>query len=172
MLTSNVRVDHYVRAVTMPTPTRNGPCPCGSGVKYKKCCLPKQPQEPERIVEHRGQRMIVSRGVTTARLDGAAEHFARRRERREGPAAQVMRFAAPLLEAAGNNDERTQRAMTLAMTFWNLALLAPGERAEMLADLVGRVAQDERDANDLRAIAADMVVRHQEMFPEMHRGRS
>lgn len=46
----------------METPTRNGPCPCGSGVKYKKCCLPKQPQEPERprIVEHRGQRMIAS----------------------------------------------------------------------------------------------------------------
>jgi hypothetical protein len=156
------------------TPTRNGPCPCGSSVKYKKCCLPKQPQEPERprIVEHRGQRMIASRGVTTAMLDDAAEHFARRRERREGPAAQVMRFAAPLLEAAGNNDERTQHAMTLAMAFWNLALLAPDRRAEMLADLVGTIAADERDANDLRAMAADMVVRHREMFPEMHRGRS
>src|SRR5262245_19885470 len=106
VLTSNVRADRYVRAVE--TPTRNGPCPCGSGVKYKKCCLPKQPQEPERrrIIEHRGQRMIVSRRVTTAMLDGAAEHFTRRRERHEGPAAQVMRFAAPLLEAAGNNDER------------------------------------------------------------------
>ncbi|MGJ8675355.1 MAG: SEC-C metal-binding domain-containing protein [Pseudoalteromonas sp.] len=21
------------------TPTRNDPCPCGSGKKYKKCCL-------------------------------------------------------------------------------------------------------------------------------------
>lgn len=83
-----------------------------------------------------------------------------------------MRFAAPLLEAAGNHDERTQHAMTLAMAFWNLALLAPDKRAEMLADLVGTIATDERDANDLRAMAADMVVRHQEMFPEMHRGRS
>lgn len=172
VLTSNVRVDRYVRAVA--TPTRNGPCPCGSGVKYKKCCLPKQPQEPEqpRVVEHRGERMIVSRGVTTAMLDDAAGHFARRRERRERPAAQVMRFAAPLLEAAGNDYERAQHAMTLAMAFWNLALLAPDRRPEMLAGLVGRVAKDERDANDLRAIAADMVVRHQEMFPEMHRGRS
>jgi hypothetical protein len=25
----------------MPTPGRNDPCPCGSGLKYKKCCLPK-----------------------------------------------------------------------------------------------------------------------------------
>lgn len=36
--------------------------------------------------------MIVARGVTPAILDDAAEHVARRRERREGPAAQVMRF--------------------------------------------------------------------------------
>ena len=25
----------------MPKPGRNDPCPCGSGLKYKKCCLPK-----------------------------------------------------------------------------------------------------------------------------------
>jgi tetratricopeptide (TPR) repeat protein len=27
---------------TMAKPGRNDPCPCGSGNKYKKCCLPKQ----------------------------------------------------------------------------------------------------------------------------------
>lgn len=21
---------------------RNGPCPCGSGLKYKRCCLPRE----------------------------------------------------------------------------------------------------------------------------------
>jgi len=26
---------------------RNEPCPCGSGLKYKKCCLGKAPEEPE-----------------------------------------------------------------------------------------------------------------------------
>ena len=24
---------------------RNDPCPCGSGKKYKKCCLPKDEEE-------------------------------------------------------------------------------------------------------------------------------
>ena len=28
----------YVRE--QPKPGRNDPCPCGSGMKYKKCCLP------------------------------------------------------------------------------------------------------------------------------------
>lgn len=27
---------------------RNDPCPCGSGKKYKKCCLPKKPG-PDRV---------------------------------------------------------------------------------------------------------------------------
>lgn len=157
----------------MPTPTRNGPCPCGSGVKYKKCCLPKQSPETERrrIVEHRGETMIVSRGVTRAMLDDAAKTFATRRERREGPAAQVMRFAAPLLEAAGNDYQRTQRAMTLAMTFWNLALLDPDKREEMLVGLVETVTNHEGNATKLREMAADMIARHREMFPDMHRGR-
>jgi len=24
---------------------RNDPCPCGSGLKYKKCCLPKEEEQ-------------------------------------------------------------------------------------------------------------------------------
>jgi tetratricopeptide (TPR) repeat protein len=32
----------------MPMPSRNAPCPCGSGKKYKLCCLPKQQPAPSR----------------------------------------------------------------------------------------------------------------------------
>lgn len=158
----------------MTTPTRNGPCPCGSGVKYKKCCLPKQPATPPhggQIVERNGQSMLVSRGVNAAHLDAAAKHFARR-PRREGPAAQVMRFAEPLLAAAGTDHERMQRALTLAMAFWNLALLDGDEHDEMLARLVDKIADGEAHATEFRAIAADMVARHREMFPELHRARA
>jgi hypothetical protein len=32
----------------MEKPQRNKPCPCNSGRKYKKCCLPKQtPRKPD-----------------------------------------------------------------------------------------------------------------------------
>lgn len=30
-------------------PPRNGPCPCGSGRKYKVCCRRVQPYVPDRI---------------------------------------------------------------------------------------------------------------------------
>jgi hypothetical protein len=143
-------------------------------VKYKKCCLPKQPASLPRggqIVERNGQTMLASRGVNAAHLDAAAEHFARR-QRREGPAAQVMRFAEPLLAAAGSDYDRTQRALTLAMALWNLALLDGDEHDEMLASLVDKIADGEPHATEFRAIAADMVARHREMFPELHRGRA
>ena len=36
---------------------RNDPCPCGSGKKYKKCCLPKhEAQECDRAVEQQAVR--------------------------------------------------------------------------------------------------------------------
>jgi hypothetical protein len=115
--------------------------------------------------------MLASRGVNAAHLDAAAEHFTRK-QRREGPASQVMRFAEPLLAAAGNDDDRTQHALTLAMAFWNLALLDGEPHDEMLASLVEAIADDEPRATEFRAIAADMVARHREMFPELHRGRA
>lgn len=31
-------VDAEYRALDGPRPARNAPCPCGSGVKFKKCC--------------------------------------------------------------------------------------------------------------------------------------
>ena len=30
---------------------RNDPCPCGSGKKYKKCCLNFSPQEKDKIIQ-------------------------------------------------------------------------------------------------------------------------
>ena len=36
---------------------RNDPCPCGSGKKYKKCCLPKhEAEERDRAVEQQAER--------------------------------------------------------------------------------------------------------------------
>jgi hypothetical protein len=79
-----------------------------------------------------------------------------------------MRFAEPLLAAAGNDHDRTQHALTLAMAFWNLALLHGEEHDKMLASFVETIVEGEPRAIELRAIAADMVACHREMFPELH----
>jgi hypothetical protein len=49
------------------------------------------------------------------------------------------------------------RPLTLAIAFWNLALLNGKEHDEMLAGLVDTIVDGEPRAAELRAIAADMV---------------
>jgi SWIM/SEC-C metal-binding protein len=38
----NTLLSQQEAAPAKPKPDRNAPCPCGSGLKYKKCCLPKE----------------------------------------------------------------------------------------------------------------------------------
>ncbi len=40
----------------MPAPSRNAPCPCGSGKKYKKCCLAKEEEVGRRMA--RGEAAV------------------------------------------------------------------------------------------------------------------
>src|SRR3989442_775394 len=53
-------------------PGRNDPCPCGSGKKYKKCCLGKAAQSPAtKAVAERRFRFPVHSFYTQAALEEA-----------------------------------------------------------------------------------------------------
>jgi hypothetical protein len=98
-------------------------------------------------------------------LDDAAEFYAAK-ARGEGPAAQMMRFVQPLI-GGYNDDAQLEKALNLGMVFWNLALCEDDQREELLAQLMSKLP-NERDALEFRAVANDMVKRHQAMFPAMH----
>ena len=77
----DVLLDSKVQ-IAMAKPGRNDPCPCGSGNKYKKCCLPKEEAvEREQIAEEQTKRderaaahrleLREQRAAFTARLSGA-----------------------------------------------------------------------------------------------------
>jgi len=161
------------------SPTRNGPCPCGSGTKYKKCCRPKDeaaraaiapaPEPRARIVAHRGQPLLISgRKLPPGVLDRAVD-FYEAKDRGEGPARQMMRFVEPLLEAAGDDTASRQRALTLGTAFWNLAMCDGERRERALDEMIEQLAKEEPTAESFRAMAMDMIERHQTMFPAMHR---
>ena len=102
-------------------------------------------------------------------LDLAAGHI-ERNEADEGFAAQVMRFSQPLIDGAGDDPESVQRAITLGMIFWNMAILDDGPE-EMLEGVLKDLALTEEQAAEFCSLAADMVERHEEMFPELHAKR-
>ena len=163
----------------MARPGRNEACPCGSKLKYKRCCLPKDEAArreavpaapPRRIITHQGRPLLVSGGgrdLPHALLDHAVEFF-EAKDSGEGPAAQMMCFAEPLLDAAGDDEVGRQRALSLGVAFWNMAVCDEAEREEMLADLTGRIDEFGHDETELRALAATMVARHRMMFPVLH----
>jgi tetratricopeptide (TPR) repeat protein len=71
----------------MAKPGRNDPCPCGSGDKYKKCCLPKEEGvEREQLAK-----------VETRRAESAAAHRL--------PLPDVKAAIAAILSGAGDADE-------------------------------------------------------------------
>jgi hypothetical protein len=159
----------------MSAPPRNGPCRCGSGLKYKKCCLPQDeaaravPPRGPHAVDHRGTSLTVTGNPSRETLDLAADYFARK-DAGEGWAAEVTRFSQPLIEAAGDNPVAVQNAMTLGALLWNVAI-AHDDVDVALAEVMQGMSLRDEDAADLRTLAARMVERHKQMFPALHAER-
>jgi hypothetical protein len=152
---------------------RNDPCPCGSSKKYKKCCITSDERlDGRRVVERNGQRMLVSAGITDAQLAAADEFFEAKAAGR-GPAADIAEFAAPLLDATDGSATQVQRALDMAMAFWNLAIIKDeAERHRALDGIVTKAFDTDDEREQFRSIATDMVERHRMMFPEMHEARA
>jgi TolA-binding protein len=103
----------------MAKPGRNDPCPCGSGNKYKKCCLAKEEAvEREQLAEAEAER-----------AERAAAHRSHLREVRAAIAARlagaedaddeltIASNAAADLVRAGKLDEAEQAARDLLVRF-------------------------------------------------------
>lgn len=104
----------------MAKPGRNDPCPCGSGNKYKKCCLAREEavereqlakadaNRAERAAGHRLHLREV-RAAIAARLSGA--------EDADQDELTVASNAAADLVRAGKLDEAEQAARNLLVSF-------------------------------------------------------
>jgi len=105
----------------MAKPGRNDPCHCGSGKKYKKCCLPK---------EEAAEREAIAKDQA-AREQRAT---ARRLEERAAKAAFFERFAG-----ATDVDDELEQLTTVSNTAVDLVKAGKLEEAEAAArDLLER----------------------------------
>jgi hypothetical protein len=146
---------------------RNDPCHCGSGKKYKKCCLDADEAARPRVVERDGQRFDVSPGVSESQFESAREYFCEKDAGR-GPAQQMADYAKPIIDATDGSLESMQKALNIGMIFWNLALLKDdAKREQALGEMAARIG--EADRAEWEQTARMMIDRHRTMFPQMHR---
>jgi len=130
---------------------RNDPCPCGSGSKYKRCCLP----------QHGAERRAFQPDESEAAEE---EHLAR----------QMAAFVEPLLRKGGRSPENVRKAVAFGGMCWDLALLDSDEaREEALVEYAQGLGNGTTDVTDevratFRDLALWMVERHRQMFPELY----
>jgi len=140
----------------MPKTPRNEPCPCGSGKKYKQCCLPKD-EEAERT-------------AFAERKKAAAEE---QRERESARAAETARIEAQLDE-----DEHLTEDSNAVVDLVHAGRLEEAERAarELLVrypyvhdgyDRLGMVYEargQNREAADFYRKVIDFAVTHPDQY--------
>ena len=107
----------------MRTIGRNAPCICGSGKKYKKCCLPKEEEHPghNKLLARVRESSLVEGGVI---VDSPAN---------EKISRVILDFAEPLLKQS-NNGWDMEGAIGMAILVWNAALMPDGSMKEELVN--------------------------------------
>src|SRR4051794_4239753 len=105
---------------TMAKPGRNDPCLCGSGKKYKKCCLPKDEvieREQHAKVEARRAESDAAHRLNLRKLrDDIAAGLAGTEDAHEDELTRASNAAADLVRA-GKLDEAEQAARDLLVRF-------------------------------------------------------
>jgi Flp pilus assembly protein TadD len=95
---------------------RNDPCPCGSGKKYKQCCLRKEEEaEREAMAALKAREKKKGSGESYADLMKAADMFAAQYE--DDVALTEASNAAVDLVRVGKLDEAEQAARDLLVRF-------------------------------------------------------
>lgn len=127
--------------------SRNDPCPCGSGKKYKKCCLIAISTDnqalKERVKQRLGEKAIVVENP--AGLPKMSEI--------------ILEYAEELLDYASLRD-RKEKAIMLACFAWNLALVDETERKQQIDKLFTAMnMQNEQDKQALLAILTALIAK-------------
>jgi tetratricopeptide (TPR) repeat protein len=100
----------------MTTKTRrNDPCPCGSGKKYKQCCLRKDEEAEREAMDALNQARQEGRSGSYSDLVKTVDHYAAEYE--EDLALTEASNAPARLIRAGKLDEAEQAARDLLVRF-------------------------------------------------------
>ncbi len=96
---------------------RNAPCPCGSGKKYKFCCLNRE--EDNKSAQQKKDGSIYD---ILTREEMKILEMNRKQKGYIGYTDIINVYALPLLKGTRTQEE-TKKSLTIAMICWNMALV-------------------------------------------------
>jgi hypothetical protein len=128
----------------MKAPAKNKPCPCGSGLKYKRCCLLEL--EDDRRLDELDDLDDVDRP-------------------RGGFADSLALLAEPLLEHSDGSLEQVQKAMSVAAVAWNIGLLPRDQQLAAIDETIAESSMETRDKENFVLLLTGLVARFNELYP-------
>jgi SEC-C motif len=144
---------------------RNDPCLCGSGKKYKKCCLKthemgeyKENLKQQQSMQIKTQQQFPENEITF----NTSEELGI-----EKMSDIILDFADDMLRQSETKDEE-KKAIMMAIIAWNLALLKPAERKEKLNDFVNNMfAKSEQQG--FKQLLQLLIEKKLELYPDINR---
>lgn len=147
---------------------RNDPCHCGSGLKYKKCCLESKQIESEDLSLHQAQTELKQKirnnlSQEMRFLDTDAEPMKM--------SEVILEFAADMLRHSDTRTER-KKAIDLACLAWNLALFKQKDDTQyetQLNSFLKQMGIKNQNKNEATLLIDALVNKKIQEYPEIDR---
>lgn len=149
---------------------RNDVCHCGSGNKYKRCCLSLDatcPQDTHRLNK-------IARVKSAVRLrnrvkNNIGDNFTVVQGEIEGvKMSEVILDLADFLLKVANNKKQREAAITITCTAWNIAV-AGTDKGQELLDAYFKKIDDPIHQKDTVDIISAIIKRKQACYPDINR---
>src|SRR3990167_8419238 len=148
---------------------RNDPCSCGSGRKYKKCCLSEEywvssdPTPLSEIAWQKSEQRFKQRlqntwGDKCTMLKGQLE---------VKMSEVILHLAEELLEYATSKQD-SNKAITVTCAAWNLAIFPDEKQQKEINNLIAGI-DDEQGKQDTRDIINAIIDKKNRYYPNIKR---
>lgn len=146
---------------------RNTPCPCGSGKKYKKCCLSNKVDQAQEEKANRLAFMEKFRNqhkdkeITWARAEGADPIKI---------SEVIWDFADELLSRA-HTKKMKETAIATAICAWNLAFIEENKHASKIENFMHtmHIEKGSQEWDDISQLFQAFIYKKETKYPSINR---
>lgn len=147
--------------------SRNDPCPCGSGNKYKKCCL-------DGVVIHSVDRQSRDHFLNKVRnkFDGKVQKIVCKGHGPQRSASKISSLTLDLVDGLLNEDDSfgyKKSVITIGIIAWNMAIMGKDETSKEIVKLMNysKMKIDPEAEQVMADLIKGLVQRKNAMFPEV-----